>query len=216
MPSSLWQMSVQKFSPNSAWKCFLRHGHPGQSSDRVERTLYKVFDLKDFRQIAQHLDDAELLPGLEVEIHDGQRTFLGLLRQHAILGDTHLAAQLEEAVVMAVFLHHDPAGQPLGVGRGRERDRRLVIDARAVELVDRVADHDLAAALPVLLRRAAKGLHASTWGKSLMPFLSLIRRLPSRLQYRTGRRGSPCVRGRARAGFRYSFPPSREDRRGRP
>ena len=142
-----------------------RHGHPGEPAHRVERALDEVLDLEDFGEIAQHLDDAELLPGLQLEIHDRERALLGLLRQHAIPGDSHLAAELEEAVMVAVLLHHDPAGQPFGVGRGRQRDRRLVIDTRSIELVDRVADHDLAAALPVLLGGAPIGLHAFDLGK---------------------------------------------------
>ncbi len=65
-------------------------------------------------------------------------------RRHLLLGNVELAAQVAEAHVMAVFLHRDAAGEPLGIGRRRKGDGGLVEDLRAVKLVDGVAAHDLA------------------------------------------------------------------------
>src|SRR5258708_18426490 len=53
--------------------------------------------------------------------------------------------------MMAVFLHRHAAGQPLGVGRRRIGDGRLVEHLRAVELVDGVADDQLGHGLAVFL-----------------------------------------------------------------
>ena len=79
---------------------------------------------------------------LSGKLEDRQRLLAGA-GHHALLGNADLRAELLEAHVMAVFLHRDPAGQPLGVGGGRVGDGGLVEHLRAVELVDGVADHEL-------------------------------------------------------------------------
>ena len=119
----------------------------------MEGAVQQVLDLQDLGQVGQKLDGDELLPGLERELEDRQRPLAGA-RDHALLGNAHLHAELLEAHVMAVLLHGDAAGQPLGVGRRRVGDGGLVEHLRAVELVHGMADHQLGDGLAILFRSA--------------------------------------------------------------
>jgi hypothetical protein len=67
-----------------------------------------------------------------------------------------LLAELPEAHMVPVFFHGDAAAEPLGIGRRRQCDGWLVEHARAVELVDGVAAHDLAHRLLVFGRRSGE------------------------------------------------------------
>ena len=116
----------------------------------MEPAVQQVFDLQDLGVVGDGLDHAELRPGLQLELEDRQR--LLVLRVHPLRRDADLVGQALEAHVVMVLLHRDAAGQPLRVRRGRQLDRGLVEHLRAVQLVDRVADHDLLHGSLVLLR----------------------------------------------------------------
>ena len=123
----------------------LRHGLAREVAQGMERVVQQVLDLQDLGEVAQQLDGDELFPVLERVFEDRERLLRLSCRGSFLLGDAHLAAELEEVDVMAVLLHRHAAGRPFRVRRRRIGDRWLVEDLRAVELVDRVADDDLSA-----------------------------------------------------------------------
>ena len=120
----------------------LRHRGACDVPQGHERAVQEILHLQDLREIAQHLDDAEVLPALQRHFEDVERALV--LGVHLLRLDPDLVGELLEAHVVVVFLHRHAAGEPFRVRRWRELDRRLVEYRRAVKLVERVAAHDLA------------------------------------------------------------------------
>ena len=112
--------------------------------------MEQVLDLEDLGIVGDGLDHAELRPGPQLELEDGQRTLV--LRIHPLWRHADLIGQTLEAYVMVILLHRDATGQPLGIGRGRELDGRLVEHLRAIQLVHGVADDDFLDRRLILLR----------------------------------------------------------------
>jgi hypothetical protein len=128
----------------------LGHGDAAEVAQRMEAAVEQILHLEDLGVIGDGLDHAELRPGLELELEDRQRPLhLGV---HLLGRNADLVRQGLEAHVVMVLLHGHAAGQPFGVGRGGEMDGRLVEHLRSVQLVDRVADHDLVHGALIFLR----------------------------------------------------------------
>src|SRR6478609_4910502 len=110
--------------------------------------MQKILDLQNLRQIRQHFDYAKLWPRFQRKAEDGKRALhVGIGR---VGRDAQLVREPLEAHVVMVFFHRYPAAEPFGVWRWRERNRGLVEDLCAIELVDGVAHDNLRNRLAVL------------------------------------------------------------------
>ena len=88
----------------------------------------QVLDLEDLGKVPNCLDHTELRPGLQIEVKDAEWSLDARLRNHVRIGYSDLLPEFEEADMVAVFLHRNPAGEPFCVGIGSKADRRFVKD----------------------------------------------------------------------------------------
>ena len=157
MPSGVLISSAVKSSPNCAWK---------RSSGMVARARFlsgwkvqcsRSSTCRISARSAKSLmatNSCQVFSG-NSKIDNGRLPAPGIMRSS---GMPICRPSCLKRTWWRVLLHRHAAGQPLGVGRRRIGDRRLVEHLRAVELVDGVADHQLGDGLAIFLGRALQFL----------------------------------------------------------